>query len=121
MFNLKNQYRDYMTMIQRIISNNIVYKYIYSQKEENALLVLPYPVEYLNSEDFVSDKFIATFINNFGRSAIKQIILTVCEFRNSYKLAIKNLEDLKSRGIKIGYKPIKDNIIKNDIFDYYIR
>lgn len=116
--NLKKKFNDEFNLIQRIISNIIIYQFNYSSWKDKANLLVPYPTDVLSSEEFKIEKFINTFCNNFGKDMFSKVIITLPANPDlSSKVLVKNLNQLRLAKIKIGiygeYK--KDNIG----FDYY--
>ena len=94
--NLIKKYENEYRLIERIISNIIAYRFRYSSWNSKALLVLPYPVDVLNSSNFRIEKFINTFINNFGKEMINKVIITLPEEADlSNKCLLKNLDKFK--------------------------
>ncbi len=118
--NLIKKYENEYRLIERIISNIIAYRFRYSSWNSKALLVLPYPVDVLNSSNFRIEKFINTFINNFGKEMINKVIITLPEEADlSNKCLLKNLDKFKFYKIKLG--SFAPNSNKAYSFDYYFK
>ncbi len=99
---LKKNYPAQINDIYRLISNNIIYSYIYSKYHGNYLLVLPYPIEYFDSSDFKPSEFVSSFVNNFGRQNIENVILTLdLEKINNLNRVNNNISELEKYGVKV--------------------
>ncbi len=116
---LFKKYQSNINLIRRIISNIIVYRFNYSNWKDKANLILPYPSEALSSSDFKVDKFINTFINNFGKNMISKILIVFNDADLKNKNLISNIEYLKTKNIKFGTCEKAQN--NNKLFDYYLQ
>ncbi len=98
---LNKNYPSQINDIHRLISNSIIYSYIYSKYYDDCLL-LPYPVKYFQSLEFKPSEFLTSFVNNFGRENIKNVILTLDQEKiNNSNIVNNNIVQLEKYGIRV--------------------